>query len=412
VLLRFPVTSRDIYLVQVFFIPAFAIVALWIGIGIAWLMSKVLVLATALGFHLRRHLGMAMGYLAPLLAMVPLWGNFAANDRSQETLAVELGRNILATVEPGALLLTSRDTPTFSLAFARIVEGLRPEVSLQHTGQADIFRHLKPPAKPLNPSDRAIYGTTPADLPEIPGWAPYQVGIIYQLRKAPAETDQRLRIWDRYNLKGIEGSRHREDFFLGELIRNYATARANLAQELAQEGRFQLALREAGGALAMDSTFFGAHLTLGNIYFQKGDYKQATRAYGHALSWVPENIEVMNNLALTSLRMGDVNGAIQLYRRSVLVEPLLAKTHNDLGLAYKAAGLYGQAAVEYRRAMELDPDYADPLRNLGVVYAYHLMDYSRAISLWEKYLYLRPQDQDQGMIADEIRRMKNLMEDK
>ncbi|KPL19539.1 MAG: hypothetical protein AMJ92_02785 [candidate division Zixibacteria bacterium SM23_81] len=411
-LLRFPVTSRDIYLVQVFFIPAFVIVALWIGIGSGWLMSRVLVLAIALGSHLRRPLGAAMGYLIPLLAIVPLWGNFTANDRSQETLAVELGRNILDTMEPGALLFTSRDTPTFSLAFARIVEGLRPEVSLQHTGQADIFRHLNPSAKPLSSSTRAIYGTIPADLPKIPGLAPYQVGIVYQLRKAPAETDERLRIWDRYNLRGVAESRHRQDFFLCELIRNYATARGNLAQELAQEGRFQLALREAGGALAMDSTFFGAHLALGNIYFQKGDYDQATRAYGHALNWAPENVEVMNNLALTSLRMGDVNGAIQLYRHSVVVEPLVAKTHNDLGLAYKAAGLYDQAAVEYRRAMELDPDYGDPLRNLGVVYAYHLVDYSKAISLWEKYLYLKPQDEDQGMIADEIRRMKILLEDK
>ena len=411
-LLNFDVTPKDVYLIRVFLIPSFAMLALWVGLGVGWLAKGILALAAPLGAPMRRLFATILGILILLLAAVPLRGNLAASDRSREQLAADLGKNILVTLEPDALLFTSRDTPTFSLAFARIVEGLRPDVSLRHTGRADIFRHLKPFPEPADPRERPIYGIVPGDLPKLPGWTAHQVGIVYQLRRKPLDTDERLRIWDRYALRDVQDGRHQEDFFQRELIRNYALARGNLAQDLAREGRFQLALREAGVALAMDSTFFGAHLSMGNVYFQMGEYARAGQAYEQALCWTPENVEVMNNLSLTHLRRGDISKAIQIYQRSIATEPLLAKTHNDLGLAYKAAGLYPQAITEYQRAIQLDSNYADPLRNLGVIYAYHLVNISQAVALWERYLDLNPEDAEKDEIAAEIERMRDVLRKK
>lgn len=411
-LLNFLVIPKDLYLVQVFFIPAFAMAALWVGTGTRWLVGRMTALAAPLGFRLCRALGVSLGCAVVLLALVPLIDNFAIDDHSRQFLAADLGGNILATLEPKAVLLTSMDTPTFSLAYARIVEGMRPDVSLQHTGRADIFRNLNPSPGALDPEVRPIYGITFVDLPKTPGWAPYPVGIVYQLRRARVETDENLRIWDRYSLRGIGGDRAQEDFFLRELIRNYATARGNLAQELADEGRFQLALEEAEAALAMDTTFFGAYLSLGNVHFQKGSYERAAVAYERGLRWAPHNVEIINNLALAHLRMGDTQGAIQNYRHSLALMPRLAKTHNDLGLAYKLAGRYVQAAEEYRRAMQLDPGYADPLRNLGVIYAYHLVDFHQAIALWERYLSLRPEELEGDKMRAEIQRMRHLLKTK
>jgi len=408
--LNFPVDPKSLYLVKVFFIPSFAMVSLWAGMGTGWLAKGILAVTASFGSIARRLLGTILGILIPLLAVVPLWGNFAANDRSRDYLAADLGENILITLEPDALLFTSRDTPTFSLAFARIVQGLRPDVSLQHTGHADIFRHLDPAPGLLDPEVRPIYGIIPTDLPKMPGWTTHQLGIVYQMRRSSMEMDKRLRIWDQYSLRGLGDEQRREDFFQRELIRNYVSARGNLAQDLAREGRFQLALREVKVALAMDTTFFGAHLSMGNVCFQMGEHGQAAQAYERALHWAPDNVEIINNLALTRGHMGDIQGAIDLYLRSIALVPQFAKTHNDLGLTYKAAGLYPQASEEYQRAIQLDPGYADPLRNLGVIYAYHLVDIPKAIALWQRYLDLSPEDVEGEKVSAEIQRLRDLME--
>jgi Flp pilus assembly protein TadD len=263
----------------------------------------------------------------------------------------------------------------------------------------------------MDPQDRPIYGVTAADLPQLPGWKAHQAGVVYQLRQAPLGTDQRMRIWDQYSLRGLEDESWRRDFFLRELVRNYAAARGNLAQDLARQGRFQLALRESKRALAMDTTFFGGHLSLGNVYFQIGSYEQAVWSYEQALHWSPENVEIVNNMALAWLRIGDLKRAIRLYEQSIALEPRLAKTHNDLGLTYKTAGLYLQAEQAYRRAIQLDPGYTDPLRNLGVIYAYHLVDPFRAIVLWERYLSLRPEDEEAEEIAAEMKRLRDQLTD-
>jgi hypothetical protein len=147
-LLNFSVAPRDLYLIQVFFIPSYSMVALWTAMGAQWLAEGILYLVAPLGPRVRWLSGRALGIVLPLLAVVPLWANFRANDRSAQFLAADLGENVLTTLEPGALLFTSTDTPTFSLAHARIVEGLRPDVSLRHNSRADIFHHLHPPPEP------------------------------------------------------------------------------------------------------------------------------------------------------------------------------------------------------------------------------------------------------------------------
>jgi tetratricopeptide (TPR) repeat protein len=243
----------------------------------------------------------------------------------------------------------------------------------------------------------------------VPGWHPTGIGLLYQLRQTPLETKRLVEIWDSYVMADVDEKRLQEDFFLRELVRNYAAARGNLAQELARRGRHELALQEADRALALDSTFYGAHLSRGNIYFQMGAYPQAAEAFLRAHHLSPERLDIIHNMALTHLRTGQHERAIQLYQNSISQDSLRAGTYNDLGLAYKQAGLYQEAIEAYRRAMNLEDSYADPWRNLGVIYAYHQLNYSRAVELWEHYLMLRPEDPEADMIRAEVERMRKVL---
>ncbi len=410
-LLNFHDTQRELYLVRVFFIPAFAVMALWLGLGVAWMAERLMVWAGPGRKPAARSLGWILGCLIPLLAIVPGRHNFAAGDHSREWMVARLGRSLLTTLEPQAILFTGRDTPTFAVAYTRIVEGLRPDVSLKHSGSGDIFRWLQPPPVPADPRRRPLYGTMPGELPDIPGWRPHGLGMLYQLRQEPVETETLLQVWEEYPWDPPDRRRLREDFFLRELFQNLVAARGNLAGELARRGEFDAALRQAGMAVAMDSTFYGSHLALGQVYIHQGRYRQAIESCQAARRLAPERAEVVDHLALAYLRADSSDRAIELYRQSLALQPGRAQVYNDLGLALKQAGRYREAAGVYRRAIELDARFPDPLRNLGVLLAYRLNSPLEAAGLWERYLRLRPDDPEAADIRAEILRLRNRASD-
>jgi tetratricopeptide (TPR) repeat protein len=348
-LLNFQVTARQLYLVRVFFIPSFGVMVLWLGLGAGWAADRLMAAAGSGRRRPARLPGWILGCLMPLLAIFPARRHAAVADHSDAWSAARLGRDILATMEPGAILFTGRDTPTFAVAHGRIVEGLRPDVSLKHTGSGDIFRWLMPPPVPVDPWRRPLYGTLPGELPEISGWSPEAAGLLYQLRREPLETGKLLRIWEGYSRESPERRHGGEDFLLAELYRNRMAARGNLARELIARGELGAALDQARRAVRMDSLVHGPDLSM-------------------ASSW--------------------------------------ARLYNDLGLALKAAGRDRQAAGIYHRAVELDGRFAAPLRNLGVLLAYRMDRPFGAVAVWEQYLRLRPDDPDTAAIRAEIERLR------
>jgi tetratricopeptide (TPR) repeat protein len=207
-----------------------------------------------------------------------------------------------------------------------------------------------PSPVPVDPRRRPLYGTLPGELPEIAGWSPQGVGLLFQLRQEPIATDRLLEIWENYPRECPDSRRLEDDFFLRELHRNRVAARANLARELIRREELDQALQQTRTAVEMDSAFFGSDRSL---------------------------------------------------------SPVWARLYNDLGLALKKGGRDRKAERAYRRAIEMDDRFPDPLRNLGVLNAYRLDRPLEAIGLWERYLELRPGDPEADAIRAEIGRLQN-----
>ena len=104
-----------------FFIASFAAWGVWVGIGLAAI-AEFLAASSPQGWR----------FAAPVfaIALIPLIGNRLSAPRTHETLARDYARDVLNSVDPYALVITTGDNDTFPLWHAQEVEGLRRDVSV------------------------------------------------------------------------------------------------------------------------------------------------------------------------------------------------------------------------------------------------------------------------------------------
>lgn len=100
--------------------------AIWIGFG-------VLMLREWLGKVVKN--GSSSAVLATLIGLVSVPALMAAqewddHDRSNKTLALDHARNMLATCDKNAILITNGDNETYPLWYIQEVEGFRPDVRI------------------------------------------------------------------------------------------------------------------------------------------------------------------------------------------------------------------------------------------------------------------------------------------
>jgi hypothetical protein len=105
-----------------FFIGSFAAWGVWVGMGIATLMTWIEETVAV-----RRW---ALSAVVLLLALVPLAGNRFTAPRNNETLARDYAHDLLQSVDPYALVVTAGDNDTFPLWYAQEVDGVRRDVSV------------------------------------------------------------------------------------------------------------------------------------------------------------------------------------------------------------------------------------------------------------------------------------------
>jgi hypothetical protein len=119
-----------------FYVWSFASLAVWIGIGIAavWQRAAALLARPLAGDTAASPPRVARGWAlaAPVLlvALIPFAGNVRHAPRSDHGFTAAWARDLLASVEPYAILVTNGDNDSFPLWYAQQVEGVRRDVSV------------------------------------------------------------------------------------------------------------------------------------------------------------------------------------------------------------------------------------------------------------------------------------------
>lgn len=125
------------------FVVSFMIIAVWSGIAVyATLYYLPKLLSKTPSFSKIIFTVMAMLILI-ILPFNMLYANFSNNNMSNDYTAYAFGNNILRSCEPDAILITAGDSDTFTPWYSRIVEGVRPDVTVLNIHLLNTTWYLK-----------------------------------------------------------------------------------------------------------------------------------------------------------------------------------------------------------------------------------------------------------------------------
>ncbi len=331
-----------------FYGAAFYFFAIFIGIGVTALLVAAAQWAEGKGKTAASR-AVPIGALCLFLSVLPARHNWFTHDRSHFYIARDYGYNLLAGLEPNAILFTNGDNDTYPLWYIQNVERFRTDVSVVNLSLLRTDWYIeqlrdRDPKLPIRLTDEEIARMEPVPLKgggiawkhdlmvqlivreadwkrpvyfattvPLDTWKPYgrhleMEGMVRRL--VPREGDNLLgefalqRNFDGiYLFRGIltkdwriDDSVYKDGETRGMFV-NYAVAVAQLAQEKAMEKDFDDAIRRMEIALRFDPTLKAANVLLGSYYMMNDMDQKAIDHYIEAIKRDPGEGEYWSRLA-------------------------------------------------------------------------------------------------------------------
>jgi tetratricopeptide (TPR) repeat protein len=169
-----------------------------------------------------------------------------------------------------------------------------------------------------------------------------------------------------------------------------AVAHNNLANALADKGRFNDAAKHISAALRIKPNDAGAYNNLGNILMNQGNYEEAIPYFYKAFQINPRYADAHYNLAIALKAQGKINDGINQYRVALRLDPDNVKVLNNLANTLIEKGRVREALRHYQVALNIDPNDPEILNNYGVALI-HSGNNREAVKYFKKASSLDPE---------------------
>jgi superkiller protein 3 len=178
----------------------------------------------------------------------------------------------------------------------------------------------------------------------------------------------------------------------------------NLARVFAAEGNFNEAINRLNNSLALDNTFAGTYIALGDIYGMYGKPNEAMQAYEKAIMYDQSNADAMSMLGLMYFKEGKLKESLELTQKAIELRPHLMKAHSLLGLIYFRLGRVQEAIDSNLKVLSMRPSDIGAHRNLVILYD-KIGRRDNAIKHLESAIYYAP-PQEKQQLEQVLKQMK------
>lgn len=401
-----------------FFQSGFHAYAIWIGLGVAWLVQWV-----RESFAEESARRWATIVTAAILAMQPvllarnLWHE---HDRSGNYIARDYAYNMLVGLAPNSFMFTNGDNDTFPLWYIQQVEGFRKDVRIVNLSLLNTdwyIRQLRDeePKVPITLDDRTVdvlgAGAFQDESGNIiytndymvrhilancavdSGWVkqPYfavtvpqdfgyqkfflQQGIVQKVLRDSTLAGLDLEathkaLYETYRYRGLLSAdggwdpKVYKDDNAQNLSKNYAFAHVQLAQEYKRKGDFPKAIAEMERVVRMFPTWVEIQLPLGGIYLATGDSAKAWAFYDDLVKRAPQSADAHYYRGASLGYREQVSAAIEEFRAAIQLDPDFGYAYYDLYGTLMQAGQVQEAIQVLRTWVERHPDDQQSVQRL------------------------------------------------
>jgi hypothetical protein len=389
-----------------FYGGAFYFFSIFIGIGATALLQLLREEAARRATAAARWV-VPVGLAVLVCAALPMHYHWFSHDRSKDWIPRDYAYNILASLEPDAIIFTNGDNDTYPLWYIQNVEGFRKDVNvanmqLLHTDwYIKQLRDRQPPV-PIAMTDAEIERLRPVVLRDgsvaqrndlmvqqiirqtnwkrpiyfavtVPAeiWNPYAKYLEMQgmvRRLVPVEGDyqvneflMRRNFEDIWLFRGVltpDGKRDDSIYKTPDtrgMYVNYAVAAFQIAQRCSSRQEYADAVRWAELSYELAPDFDFPRRYLGIYYMRNGQTDEAVAHYERELARDPHNGELWVKLAGVYENGGDLAGALSVLERGAAAAP---EYRDVFGHGFRVAAMLGKAdeAREFiRRWLETHP---------------------------------------------------------
>lgn len=120
-------TDHEVRERDYFFAPGFFYYAVWMGIGLAWIVERI---RAGVPEGVRAPASALTAVLAVGVATIPIRTQWVSHDRRGNWIAHDYAHNMLVALEQDAILFTNGDNDTFPLWYLQEVHGFRKDVRI------------------------------------------------------------------------------------------------------------------------------------------------------------------------------------------------------------------------------------------------------------------------------------------
>jgi hypothetical protein len=355
-----------------FFGGAFYYFAVFIGIGASALLALVIEELKAKSKDTLKWVSAAAAVLV-IISILPVKHQWFSHDRSEDYIPRDYAYNILAGLEPDAIIFTNGDNDTYPLWYIQNVEGFRKDVNIANLQLLNTdwyikqLRDRKPPV-PISLTDEEIHRLRPMALRgggvawkkdlaiqhiiqqndwkrpiyfavTVPheSWQPYEdylemQGMARKLitRKGKYQTNEfmlRRNFEDIYVFRGVLGpdwkrdeSTYKSEYTSG-MFQNFAVAAMELARLSALRQDYREALKWTELTQQLKPDFDFPDRVLGLYYARTGQVERGIEYYERVIRENPDRAEFWVGLARIYSENDEPGKAIEVLRRGIQTSP-------------------------------------------------------------------------------------------